>query len=54
LEAAVHDNTHPFINETDLQEKAHAEQLQQEAQKNQNLLEEITRIQEMAKEKVSC
>jgi hypothetical protein len=39
--------------QADLQEKAHAEQLQQEAQKTQNLLDEITKIKEIAKEKVS-
>jgi hypothetical protein len=52
LEAAVHNPNHSLTN-ADLQEKAHAEQLQQEAQKTQNLLDEITKIKEIAKEKVS-
>jgi hypothetical protein len=52
LEAAVHCPIH-WVTQADLQEKAHAEQLQQEAQKTQNLLDEITKIKEIAKEKVS-
>jgi hypothetical protein len=52
LEAAVHNPT-DWITQADLQENAHAEQLQQEAQKTQNLLDEITKIKEIAKEKVS-
>jgi hypothetical protein len=42
-----------LFTQADLQEKAHSEQLQQEAQKTQNLLDEITKIKEIAKEKVS-
>jgi hypothetical protein len=52
LEAAVYTLTHSTAR-ADLQEKAHAEQLQQEAQKTQSLLDEITKIKEIAKEKVS-
>jgi hypothetical protein len=52
LEAAVHCPTY-WVTQADLQEKAHAEQLEQEAQKTQNLLDEITKIKEIAKEKVS-
>jgi hypothetical protein len=52
LEAAVHCPTY-WVTQADLQEKAHAEQLEQEARKTQNLLDEITKIKEIAKEKVS-
>jgi hypothetical protein len=52
LEAVVNNPNHSFT-QADLQENAHAEQLQQEAQKTQNLLDEITKIKEIAKEKVS-
>jgi len=52
LEAIVHKTTLSTA-QADLQEKAHAGQLQQEAQKTQNLLDEITKIKEIAKERVS-
>ena len=52
LEAIVHNPDH-WVTQADLQEKAHDEQLHQEARKTQNLLDEITKIKEMAKEKVS-
>ena len=52
LEVIVHNPDYSFT-QADLQEKVHAEQLHQEAQKTQNLLDEITKIKEMAKEKVS-
>ena len=52
LEVIVHNPDYSFT-QADLQEKAHDEQLHQEARKTQNLLDEITKIKEMAKEKVS-
>ena len=55
MEAVVHQLNHSSTQSTqaDPQGKAHAEQLQQEAQKTQNLLDEITKIKEIAKERVS-